>query len=349
MSGDGAAPPAAAMPPTAPAAAANEPAAPADMPGMPTPPVDPTDAEIETCYELRAHGRPMPRDTSGYKLPPGETYTSFIFKAPWTQPVQGLRFRHLQDNAAVLHHWILYTENAPTADADIQSCALNGLLGFLCGQGSTRSMVTGWAPGRGDFRLPEGVGLELPKPGATLALEMHYANYGPAQMTVQDRSGVEVCVTSKFRPHTASISWLGTESIRVAGNARATASGTCRPRREGLSNSSEPIHILYSWPHMHRLGRHLTSVVNRTSGVQETLYDGDFTFEYQTVHETPLLLAPGDSITTTCSYENGTPASVGFGQSTAEEMCFNFVYAWPAHALDNPNGSIGEAGNTCLH
>jgi len=306
-----------------------------------------TDADIEKCYELRAHGRAMTGDDSKYGVPGGENYTSFIFKAPWSKPVQALRFRHLADNRAVLHHWILYTEQAPAREGDIQPCDLDGFFGALCGQGTTRSMITGWAPGRPDFRLPPGVGLELPAPGSTLALEMHYFNTGSGPGSVADRSGVEVCVTSKFRAKTASITWLGTESIRIPGNSRATATGTCTPRRSGL-RPSESIHVLYSWPHMHRMGRHLTSIVNRADGSHQTLYDGDFDFDRQTVHETPMVLSAGDSITTTCAYENGTPSMVKFGQSTTEEMCFNFVYAWPAHALDNPGSSFGEAQNTCL-
>ncbi|HEX4354661.1 MAG TPA: hypothetical protein VHZ95_17145, partial [Polyangiales bacterium] len=97
---------------------------------------DPLDADIENCYELRAHGQPTPGDTTKYAVPAGETYTSFIFKAPWTTPVQGLRFRHLPDNVAVLHHWLLYSESAQVADGAISPCALSGPGGALCGQAS---------------------------------------------------------------------------------------------------------------------------------------------------------------------------------------------------------------------
>ena len=86
---------------------------------------DPLDADIEKCYELHAHGQATPGDTTSYTVPTGETYTSFIFKSPWTTPVQGLRFRHLPDNAAVLHHWLLYSESANAADVAASSpCAL---------------------------------------------------------------------------------------------------------------------------------------------------------------------------------------------------------------------------------
>jgi hypothetical protein len=308
---------------------------------------DPGDADIETCYELRAHGQATPGDKTRYTVPTGETYTSFIFKSPWTKPVQGLRFRHLPDNAAVLHHWLLYSETAMSADGSIEPCQLSGPTGFICGQASTRALITGWAPGRGDFRLPAGVGLELPAPGALMAIEFHYYN-STSGMTAQDQSGVEICVTSKFRTNTASVTWLGSENINIPAHAAGTASGTCKPLRMGM-NATDPIHVLYSWPHMHKLGNHLKTVVQRAAGGQDLMYDGDFSFQFQVLHDSPLLLQAGDSLTTTCSFQNSTDASVSFGQSTDKEMCFNFTYAWPAHALDNPGAELGGATNACLH
>jgi len=308
--------------------------------------VSPRAPDIEECYELRAHGQSAPGDKTKYMVPQGETYTIFTFKAPWTKPVQGLRFRHLPDNAAVVHHWLLFSEAGPGQDGAIDACALDGPTGFLCGQATTRSLITGWAPGRTDFALPADVGLEMPAAGALMAVEFHL--YNTSNAPTQDQSGVEVCVSSKFRPNTASVSWLGTEDITIPAKSTGTSSGTCVPQRTGM-NATDPIHVLYSWPHMHKLGTHLKSVVNRAGGKQETMYDGDFNFEFQVSHDSPLLLNPGDTVTTTCTFNNTTNNQVNFGQSTTMEMCFNFTYAWPAHALDHPGGEIGSSPNSCLH
>ncbi|MET0385341.1 MAG: hypothetical protein ABW321_05250, partial [Polyangiales bacterium] len=295
------------------------------------------DEDIETCYELRAHGQQVANDNSPYAVQPGEVYTGFIFKAPWTTPVQGIRFRHLADNAAVLHHWLLYAENAQVPADSIEACDVLGPAGFLCGASDTRALITGWAPGRGDFRMPKEAGLELPGPGQLLAVEFHYYNQSAPAM---DRSGVEVCVTSKFRPNTASVSWLGTHTFSIPPKSEGTATGSCTPGRKGM-NGTDPVNVLFSWPHMHKLGTHLKSIVNRADGKQETLYDGAFNFEFQVLHDTPLKLNPGDTVTTTCTFMNTTDNPVAFGQSTDQEMCYNFTYAWPAHALDNPSGGIG--------
>lgn len=303
-------------------------------------------ADIEECFELRAHGSATPGDTTPYTVPDGEMYTTFIFKAPWTTPVQGLRFRHLPDNATVLHHWLLYSESANVADGTIEPCDLNGPTGFLCGSAETRGLITGWAPGRKDFSLPKDVGLELPGPSELLAVEFHY--YNSTGAPAPDQSGVEVCVTSQFRANTASVSWLGTETINVPPKSAGTASGTCTPQRTGM-NDSDPIHVLYSWPHMHKLGNHLKSIVNRAQGGTEIMYDGEFSFDYQVLYDSPMLLYPGDTVTTTCTFENTNDFEVNFGASTTMEMCFNFTYAWPAHALDNPGGALLSSTNSCFH
>ena len=303
-------------------------------------------ADIEECFELRAHGQPTVGDTTPYKVPNGENYSIFTFKAPWTKPVQGLRFRHLADNAAVVHHWLLFAEHADAPDGSIAPCDLAGPAGILCGAADTRSLITGWAPGRPDFSLPPDVGLEMPAPGELLAVEFHYFN--TANTMASDRSGVEICTSSKFRKNTASVSWLGTEVINVPPNSMGMAAGTCTPLRAGM-NATDPINVLFSWPHMHKAGTHLKSIVNRAAGGSEVMYDGPFNFEFQTVYDTPIKLMPGDTVTTTCTYLNPTNLPINFGQSTTAEMCFNFTYAWPAHALDNPGGALGSSPNSCFH
>ena len=48
-------------------------------------------------------------------------------------------------------------------------------------------------------------------------------------------------------------------------------------------------------------------------------------------------------LTTTCSYNNTTNGLVTFGPNTENEMCYNFVTAYPAGALSGPAGA-----NHCL-
>jgi hypothetical protein len=46
-----------------------------------------------------------------------------------------------------------------------------------------------------------------------------------------------------------------------------------------------------------------------------------------------VILETGDVVTTTCTYDNPTARSVTFGESTNNEMCFNFAAYYPKGAL----------------
>jgi hypothetical protein len=65
------------------------------------------------------------------------------------------------------------------------------------------------------------------------------------------------------------------------------------------------------------------------------------------------VIHPGDSITTTCHYNNTSDRTIGVGYDTASEMCFNFVTAYPAKALLSKNlfggsTSLTAASTACL-
>lgn len=49
---------------------------------------------------------------------------------------------------------------------------------------------------------------------------------------------------------------------------------------------------------------------------------------------------PGDAIRTTCTFDNPYDFPVLFGEGTEDEMCFNFVMAYPIEMV----GSSRECG-----
>jgi hypothetical protein len=59
-----------------------------------------------------------------------------------------------------------------------------------------------------------------------------------------------------------------------------------------------------------------------------------------------ILVEPGDSLQTTCTYSS--PAR--FGPSTSDEMCYFFSIHWPAGALRSSNAiaNLIHGDNTCM-
>jgi hypothetical protein len=250
-----------------------------------------------------------------------DRYMGFGFKPPW----QGTRFvrafRSVIDNDQVLHHWILFEEPS----------ARDGSVTEILGAHPGGQMMHGWAPGGSDLFFTPDVGIRMDSNTGYL-LEVHYNSSDPNAV---DASGLEICVTAKPPQNEAIISWLGTDGINGT-----SATGTCRPRAQ------EPIHIIAGTPHMHLKGKSMRVVVNRQGGASEVVHDEAFSFQNQRGYPEDVLIQPGDSITTSCSYT--TPAT--FGKGTNEEMCYWFALAYPAGALSDGGfiGSLTHGENACL-
>lgn len=257
-----------------------------------------------TCYRITAR---QSAANDKYMVPTTpDFYQCFDYDPPWgSKKVQVVSAQPIIDNSRVIHHWILY--NTPGS-------VTNGAHAGCSGAHPNAAFIVGWAPGGNGLDLPDDVGLRTE--GGGFSLETHYNNTtGGAE---PDASGVEICVTEKLRPKEAAVHWLGTQNLN-----KINATGTCVPVNTG------PVTILSSAPHMHLQGRHMKTVINRKGGATETLIDVPFDFNTQISYPTPAVINPGDTLTTTCTYATPTP----FGQGTMEEMCYNFVIAYPAGQL----------------
>jgi hypothetical protein len=75
----------------------------------------------------------------------------------------------------------------------------------------------------------------------------------------------------------------------------------------------------------------------RANGQREVLHDGPFDFNDQRAYDVPgdVVMHGGDRLETVCYYDNTTNMRIPFGEDTQEEMCFGFITAWPAGALQN--------------
>jgi hypothetical protein len=133
------------------------------------------------------------------------------------------------------------------------------------------------------------------------------------------------------------VHWLGSNSILVAPHQTADVVGKCDPV------GTQPAHVLAESPHMHQTGVHAKLILNRKNGTQEALHDQPFSFADQRSYPLSVIVNDGDTLTTTCTFNNTTNNLITFGPNTENEMCYNFVTAYPAGSL---SGSAGN--NHCL-
>ena len=93
----------------------------------------------------------------------------------------------------------------------------------------------------------------------------------------------------------------------------------------------------------------MKTTVRRPDGTTETLVDTPFDFRDQTYYPKTMVVNKGDILTTTCTFENTGTTPVKFGEGTGDEMCFNFVTAYPAGALTGGiSPLVSSTQNTCI-
>lgn len=258
----------------------------------------PEECTPDRIFQVKAQQGGQP-----YNVPANwEDNVTITIPVPWVGKVPGavhaVAIRPLTNNKRVVHHWILYA--------------------------GTREFITSWSPGKEAEIFPKDVGVYMPTSGS-FQLNMHYYNQGNSSAE-KDESGAEICITDKLREKTATTNMFGPFALSVPpGKSEATA--TC------TQNGSGPVTLITSSPHMHKTGYGGKFEIIRADGKVEVLDDSPFNQEDQTVTPINAVLNRGDKVRTTCKFDNPTSQTKRFGESTNDEMCFNFARYYPKGAL----------------
>lgn len=266
------------------------------------------DAWPEHCdetYTILAHGAGA---DDPHEIGPGqETHPKFNVPAPWgSQPRQAIAIRAIVDNPKVVHHWILF--------------------------GPQGEFLYPWAPRKHQIYTIKGEDAGLNLSTGTLTLDVHYNNL-QGTSTEQDRSGLEICALKpeNFRKNTAAV-YPGFTSLTLSIPPRAQDYDVTA---ECTMAGAQPVTLLTVGPHAHNLARHAKISVRRKTGEVEVLHDKAFNFGEQVNYDLdpPVVLQAGDTVVTTCTYDNDTDRFVTFGENGNDEMCFNFAMYYPMGAI----------------
>ncbi|MDH5673132.1 MAG: hypothetical protein OEZ06_13335 [Myxococcales bacterium] len=301
----------------------------------------------ERCFNFLTHGQSGVDDTTKFPVPPGESYHEIYYATPWENDDVMTRFGHQFDRLEVLHHYLIFTNNNSSRQPG--DVAMN-VAGSTLGTGST--LIGGWAVGGCGQEFPEDLGGELPD-SPLVMIQWHM--YNLTGETQDDGSELTICVVPESdRDNIAGVTFLGTESlggISVAGiSLGGMGPGEQNFTTECKNESEGKVTLLGFTPHMHLIGTNMKTELRRLDGTVETIFDKPFSFDYQVGYTLPqrVVVEPGETLITTCSYFNDTGANVGFGESTGAEMCYNYVSYYPAGALDIPGiASLIGATNIC--
>jgi len=225
------------------------------------------------------------------------------------------------DNTKVVHHVLLYQADTAVSGTPTP-CGAGGGAGWR--------LVTGWAPGGKNFELPPEAGFAEETGTTHWALQIHYNNV-QGLVGETDETGFDLCTTDQLRPNDADI--LATGTLQIAIPPRSTQETTCEltfPAQYGKLN------VVSSWAHMHKLGR--AQYAKRVRGGQETTILDAPSYDFSTgagANAVNVELGPGDTVRTMCRWQNGTDATVKFGEATSDEMCFAFLTYYPKITAPN--------------
>jgi Copper type II ascorbate-dependent monooxygenase, C-terminal domain/Copper type II ascorbate-dependent monooxygenase, N-terminal domain len=278
-------------------------------------------------HTLRAHATDSTTAKYPVPNPTNDFYACFNFKSPFAPGEQATAYAPIIDDARVIHHWILYGVNTPVTDGSITTgtvgCATTTL---------SATHVSGWAPGGQNEVLDPDVGLVLDY--QSFVLQVHYNNQRYDDGA--DASGVSFCTTTTPRKNAAGIVPLGSMLFTIPANANDyPVTSKCSFLAADLTT---PITVLGASPHMHKLGtgfrtQHMRGGTNMGDLVNIPL--GTWSFDGQVNYPVARRqVLPGDTLQTTCYYDNPNPEAVSFGTKTSDEMCFDFITVFPYGAVN---------------
>lgn len=290
-------------------------------------PVRPADSECE-YIELRGRsdgaGAPLQVEADA-----ADQGTCVLLDMGFEEPTQALGFSPLVDHPELVSYIMLRILDRSDLMGPIVSCT---------NPFPTHKLVAAWAKGGSDWYFPKDVGIDLGR--GLFLLEVHYLNSGKPAVT--DRSGMRVCTTKKPRPKAASISWLGNQVFSIpAGAQDYPISGRCTP-----TNQTEPIRLLRVMPFMNTRGKRATMQIDRIDGTVQPVLDVMTSPDTRPIYDTPFSVRAGDSVLSTCYFDNASGGSVSVGVNQNNELCHFFVLAYPAYQLVGSNFNIEN--NSCL-
>lgn len=220
------------------------------------------------------------------------------------------------DNKKILHHILLF--QAPSSESpDPFPCDAFGSAAW--------KLVAGWAPGGNNLELPPEAGFPEETGTTHWVLQLHYNNaLNLAGAT--DQSGYEMCTTEDLRPNDAGVLAFGSTKFSIP--PRSTHTIRCDYE---LPASFEGVKFFNASPHMHTLGASMSTerLAGGNGAPQMVFEQKKFDFENQANFPITASVSPGDVMRTRCGWKNPTDATVGFGEGTGDEMCFDFIGYYP--------------------
>lgn len=221
------------------------------------------------------------------------------------------------DNAKLVHHMVL-VQSTSKVDPTPKPCSAGAI--------STMRMVYAWAPGGSAFELPKEAGFPVEPGEAHYMVQMHYNNALHLEGE-KDSSGFAFCSTSELRPNDADVLAFGSQKFTIPAKSKHEIDCSLT-----VPKSFGEFTAIGAFPHMHRLGRSISTTVVPAAGGAPIDLGTNAAFDFNAQYWFDIAdtkIRAGDTIHTRCAWDNTTASPVGFGENTDDEMCYSFTIYYP--------------------
>jgi len=197
--------------------------------------------------------------------------------------------------------------------------------------------------------LPDVTGMTIAVPGRMyVAFQMHYNNEANVQ-GLTDASGLAIYRTNQLRQYETGTFLFGTIGVPVPKLMPAVSlSGICNSTATHDMIPDAGVTVYASFLHAHQRGRRIwTSVVRNGTFIGTMGNNQNYDFNLQKIQLLPpMLLRKDDEYVTVCTYNTvNDTKDVAWGETTADEMCFNFLYYYPIINASISTQQCGTRGN----
>ena len=241
-------------------------------------------------------------------------------------------------NPRIVHHVIAY-EILEADVAAIRAKDPDGK-GYTCfgapGTSGPPTTLLGWAPGSPGSRMPEGTALRLHK-GSLIVVQVHYnVLYGPGQ---SDRTVMSFELTDTPPARELYALPLARPKMLKIPAGMPDAVQTIEVPLSALTSffklPSNSLTVYAHTPHMHLLGRRITTWLNGQLVLD--LPRWDYHWQQAYLFQEPYQAKGTDVLKLECRYDNTAanqpvingqqqaPRDVTWGEGTLDEMCLNYV------------------------
>ncbi len=222
------------------------------------------------------------------------------------------------------HHLIVYRDATITTES-LTPTPCQPFAGTLRGGGTTPIMIT--QKKDDSLTLPDGVAYSFAA-NQFIRLEMHFINTTDAPIDIVATSEFVTMPAADVK-NEADFLFMGTPDINIPAGQSQTIRRFLKMPPE-LSNAN----IFAITGHTHKMGTDMQVnysngfMMPTTSVYKPTVFNWD---EPDTTFATPPFKIPANGgFDFQCSYTNTSAATVKFGESANEEMCFFWAYYYPS-------------------